>query len=140
MVSTCSKIFASVFAVAEEEILKEAGPSIFFQSHSLIVPSGSLEAEPSNEMLSVGKVITWSGPCYCDRRFVIFFAAFAGCFFFAGTFLQELKNKIPAIKASNKRVCFGFKKRFYGSIVFSLKKFNALLLQCRLPKHSLYHL
>ena len=43
-------------------ILKEAGPSIFFQSHSLIVPSGSLEAEPSNEILSVGKVITRSGP------------------------------------------------------------------------------
>jgi hypothetical protein len=42
--------------------LKEAGPEIFFQSHSLIVPSGSLDADPSNEMLSVGKVITWSGP------------------------------------------------------------------------------
>ena len=43
-------------------MLKEAGPEIFCQSHSLIVPSGSLEEEPSNEMLSVGKVITWSGP------------------------------------------------------------------------------
>jgi len=43
-------------------ILKEARPEIFVQSRSLIVPSGSLEAEPSNEMLSVGKVITWSGP------------------------------------------------------------------------------
>ena len=43
-------------------MLKEAGPEIFFQGQPLIVPSGSLEAELSNEMLSVGKVITWSGP------------------------------------------------------------------------------
>jgi hypothetical protein len=43
-------------------MLKEAGPEIFFQSHSLIVPSGSLEGEPSNEIVSVGKVISWSGP------------------------------------------------------------------------------
>jgi len=43
-------------------ILKEVGPEIFVQSRLLIIPSGSLEAEPSNEMLSVGKVITWSGP------------------------------------------------------------------------------
>jgi hypothetical protein len=40
--------------------IKEAGPKIFVQSHPLIFPSGSLEA--SSEMLSVGKVITWSGP------------------------------------------------------------------------------
>ncbi len=41
---------------------KEAGPEILVQSQLLIVPSGSLDADPSNEMLSVGKVITWSGP------------------------------------------------------------------------------
>ena len=58
---SAGKLF-NVFSVAALTILKEAGPSIFFQRHSLIVPSGSLEAEPSNEMLSVGKVITWSGP------------------------------------------------------------------------------
>ena len=57
------------------EITKEAGPEIFVQSHSLIVPSGSLEARPSREMLSVGKVITWSGPaiemvvCFFLRNF-----------------------------------------------------------------------
>ena len=43
-------------------ILKEAGPEIFVQSQTLIVPSGSLELLPSSETLSVGKVITWSGP------------------------------------------------------------------------------
>jgi hypothetical protein len=41
---------------------KRSRARYFVQSHPLIVPSGSLEAEPSNEMLSVGKVITWSGP------------------------------------------------------------------------------
>ena len=43
-------------------LLKEEGPEIFVQSHSLIVPSGSLELLPSSNTLSVGKVITWSGP------------------------------------------------------------------------------
>jgi hypothetical protein len=43
-------------------ILKEAGPEIFVQSQPLIIPSGSLELLPSSETLSVGKVITWSGP------------------------------------------------------------------------------
>jgi hypothetical protein len=48
-------------------ILNEAGPEIFAQSlpidiGTLIVPSGSLEAEPSSKILSVGKMITWSGP------------------------------------------------------------------------------
>jgi len=51
-----------VFDADELLIRKEAGPEIFVQSHSLIIPSGSLEAEPSKKMLSVGKVITWSGP------------------------------------------------------------------------------
>ena len=57
-----SRFFKAVLAEATFTVLKEAGPEIFVQSHSLIVPSGSLEAKPSNEMLSVGKVITWSGP------------------------------------------------------------------------------
>lgn len=43
-------------------ILKEAGPEIFVRSHSLIVPSGSLATDPSNEMLSAGKAIYWSAP------------------------------------------------------------------------------
>ena len=41
--------------------VKEAEPEIFVQSHSLIFPPGSLDAEPCNAMLSVGKVTTWSG-------------------------------------------------------------------------------
>ena len=104
-----TRFVAFVFEDDGERILKEAGPSIFFQSHSLIVPSGSLEAEPSNEMLSVGKVITWSGPAI----------AVGGLLFSLQPsqdvpLLQELNNNIPAIKASNRRVCFSFKKRFYG--------------------------
>ena len=53
-----TKFLAFVFEDDSEIILKEAGPEIFVQSYSLIVPSGSLDAEPSNEMLSVGKAIT----------------------------------------------------------------------------------
>jgi hypothetical protein len=76
--------------------LEDAGPEIFFQSHSLIVPSGSLEAEPSNEMLSVGKVITWSGPA----------TAIGGLLFSTHpsqdfSFLQE--RNIPAIEMNNAR-------------------------------------
>jgi len=43
-------------------MLKEAGPEILLQIQTPIIPSGSLEAVPSNKILSVGKVITWSGP------------------------------------------------------------------------------
>ena len=57
-----STLLYTVFGINVLTILKEAGPEIFIQSHSLIVPFVSLEAEPSNEILSVGKVITWSGP------------------------------------------------------------------------------
>ena len=108
-----TRFLAFVFEDDSEIISKEAGPSMFFQSHSLIVPSGSLEAEPSNEMLSVGKVITWSGPAI----------AVGGLLFSLQPsqdvpFSQELKNKIPAIKASNKEYASVSKKRFYGSIVF----------------------
>jgi len=80
------RFFTIVFAEARSIILKEAGPEIFVQSHSLIVPSGSLEAEPSNEILSVGKVITWSGP-----------AMAIGCLLFSlqpspdFSFLQEIQ-------------------------------------------------
>ncbi len=57
-----TKVFTKVFDESGLIILKEAGPAIFVQSHTLIVPSGSLELLPSSETLSVGKVITWSGP------------------------------------------------------------------------------
>jgi hypothetical protein len=33
-----------------------------YKEQLLIIPSGSLDVLPSNETLSVGKVITWSGP------------------------------------------------------------------------------
>jgi len=90
-----SRFFATV-SLAVALIVKEAGPEIFCQSHSLIVPSGSLEAEPSNEILSVGKVITWSGPAM----------AIGGLLFSLQpshdfSFLQEIK--IPAAKMNNAR-------------------------------------
>jgi hypothetical protein len=52
----------SIIRGSWKPILKEAGREILFQSHSLIVPSGSLEAEPSNKVLSIGKLLTWPGP------------------------------------------------------------------------------
>src|SRR5678815_4843241 len=42
----------------------EAGPEICVQSHTIILPSGSLDKLPSSKRLSVGKVITWSGPAF----------------------------------------------------------------------------
>jgi len=48
-------------------MLKKAGPEIFVQSLLLIIPSGSLEAIPSNETLAVGKVITWGMALHGDK-------------------------------------------------------------------------
>ena len=62
------RFLKTAFGVAELLKVKVTGPAIFVQSHSLIVPSGSLEAEPSSEILSVGKVITWSGPAMVIGR------------------------------------------------------------------------
>ena len=56
------RFFTIVFAAVLFTILQEAGPEIFVQSHSLIVPSGSLVALPSSNILSVGKVIALSEP------------------------------------------------------------------------------
>ena len=71
-----------VFLSDERSAIKKTGPEIFIQSHSLILPSGTLDDLPSNEMLSVGKVITWSGPataigglffqCILHMRFLLF--------------------------------------------------------------------
>ena len=56
-----------VLAYVVVRIEKEAGPVIYSQSHptaigSLIFPSESLNDDPSNEIQSAGRVVTWSGP------------------------------------------------------------------------------
>ncbi|HJS52900.1 MAG TPA: hypothetical protein VJ765_00110 [Chitinophagaceae bacterium] len=90
-------------------MLKETGPEIFFQSQPLIVPSGSLEAEPANEMLSVGKVITWPGPAI----------AIGGLLFSLQpsqdvSFLQERNIPVSNVDSINKG----------GSIFFINERFN----------------
>ena len=112
-----TRLFMNVVVLVVMVMLKEAGPEIFVQSHSLIVPSGSLVAEPSNKILSVGKVITWSGPAIAIGGLLYSLQPSQDF-----SLLQKLKNKIPAIKASNKRVCFGFKKKVLWFNSFSLKK------------------
>ena len=80
-------------------MLKEAGPEIFVQSHSLIVPSASLEFLPSSKTLSVGKIISWSGPE----------TAFGGLLFLVAqpshevSFLQERFVIIPKVKIKAKK-------------------------------------
>jgi hypothetical protein len=51
-----------------------------------MVPSGSLDAEPSNKMLSVGKVITWSGPAMAIGRLLYSLHPSQGI-----SFLQEIQ-------------------------------------------------
>ena len=51
---------------------KEAGPKIFVQSHALIFPSGALDDDPSNEVLSVGKVITCAGTAMAGGMLLLF--------------------------------------------------------------------
>ena len=89
-----NKIFYNRFAAVLLPILKEAGPSIFFKSQSLIVPSGSLEILPSSKTLSVGKVITWSGPATAIGGLL-----FSLHFSHEGSFLQE-KN-VPILTKDN---------------------------------------
>ena len=72
--------------IIEGEVTK-----VFVQSHSLIVPSGSLEAVPSNKILSVGKVITWSGPAIAIGGLLILVLQPSHDFYF----LQEKKIIIP---------------------------------------------
>ena len=96
MIVAVVRVFTAVVESFGLIITKEAGPEIFVQSHSLIVPSGSLEAEPSNEILAVGKAITWSGPAI----------AIGGLLFSLQpsqdfSFLQEII--IPAAKMNNAR-------------------------------------
>src|SRR6187399_1482069 len=84
-------------------ILKEAGPEIFVQSHSLIIPSGSLDVLPSSETLSVGKVITWSSPAIAMGGLLVSLQRSHDF-----SFLQEIKTTIHEriTKAVNFR--FGF--------------------------------
>jgi hypothetical protein len=95
---------------------KEAGPEIFFQSHSLIVPSGSLEAEPSNETLSVGKVKTWSGPAIAVGGLLLSLQPSHDV-----SFLQEIKIKLMMIKRDSSYI-----KSFFIFVSAMVKIFNAL--------------
>lgn len=74
----------------EFKIVKEAGPEISVQSHTLIVPSRSLELLPSSETLSVGKVITWSGPALAMGDLLPSLQPSQEI-----SFWQERKNNIP---------------------------------------------
>jgi hypothetical protein len=102
-------VFITVLFCVVFKILNEAGPEIFVQSHSLIVPSGSLDADPSNETLSVGKVITWSGPAMAvGGLFVVSVGELDVQFSHEYSFLQELNMKIPV-----KAIIVNVKKRFF---------------------------
>ena len=100
-----TRLLTFVFDMEEALILKDAGPEIFFQSHSLIVPSGSLDADPSNEMLSVGKVIPWSGPAMAMGGLLPFIHSSH-----AVSFLQETKIIVDThVNADKKRKLFFIK-------------------------------
>src|SRR5690242_15258724 len=71
----------------ELPITKAAGPDIFFQSQLDIAPSGSLELIPSSKTLSVGKLITWSGPAKAKGSLLVPKQLSHDC-----SFLQELHN------------------------------------------------
>ena len=100
-----ASFFTTVFAVVVLAIVKEAGPEIFVQSQTLIVPSGSLDDEPSNKMLSAGKVRSGSGPAM----------AIGGLLFSLQpsqeySLLQHIKTKAPARKnISAKKIIFFIK-------------------------------
>ena len=52
----------SVIAAVALTIVKEAGPVTFVHCHALIFPSGSLDLPPLSNTLSIGRVMTVSGP------------------------------------------------------------------------------
>ena len=81
-----------VFVVEVLVIEKEAGPVIFIQSHSRFIPSGSPELLPSSEILSLGKVITWSGPATAFGGLLSFLQ-----FLLENSFSQEV-NPIDILK------------------------------------------
>src|SRR5258705_12965456 len=104
-----ARFFTIVFAVDELVMIKEAGPEIFFQSHSLIFPSGSLDKLPSSETLSVGKVITWSGPAFAIGGLLVV-AAVDRSF----VFRQDINIIIPIINIKAAIFSIGFmNERFY---------------------------
>jgi len=78
-------------------MVKESGPSIFFQSHLSIVPSGSEEEEPSNKILSVGNEINWSGPAAATGGLFPFIHPSQEC-----SFLQE--KIIPPVMISSMKI------------------------------------
>src|SRR5947207_14763509 len=58
----CTNLLTTVLAESSRLMLKEAGPAIFVHCHLVILPSGSYEAVPLSNTLSIGKVTSWSGP------------------------------------------------------------------------------
>ena len=58
----CISMLTTVVAESGRLIRKEAGPAIFVQCQVVMLPSGSYEAVPFSNTLSVGKVISWSCP------------------------------------------------------------------------------
>lgn len=120
------KFNGSVFNIPASKLCRlflfpiEAGPSISFRSHpiaigSLIVPARSLDAEPSNQILSAGKVITWSGPAN----------AVGGLLFSLQpsddvSFLQEIKIKLMIKRDSS------YIKSSFIFVSVMVKIFNAL--------------
>ena len=78
-----------IFGLTDDgvSIIKKPGPEIFVQLHWIIDPSGSLEAEPSNAMLSI-KLITWSAPATAIGGFFPLIQFAHGL-----SFLQALKIK-----------------------------------------------
>ena len=61
-----------------------------------MLPSGSLELLPSSETLSVGKVITWSGPAFAIGGLFVRPNGLPPQFSQEYSFLQETKTTIPA--------------------------------------------
>ena len=80
-------------------IVKEAGPEIFVQSHSLIFPSVSLDVLPSNKTLSAGKVSAWSGPAITIGGLLPSLHPSHEY-----SFLQEIKIATPTFNDINKKM------------------------------------
>ena len=75
----------------------------FCPEPTLIVPSGSLEAEPPNEILSVGKAITWSGPAMAiGGLWASFLSSFA--------FMQEKNIRATEMDNEKRRNIFFVKE------------------------------
>ena len=66
-------------------------------------PSGSLEAEPSNEIISAGKLITWSGPAMATGGLL---ASYLSSF----AFLQEKNISTTQMDNAKRRNLFFVKE------------------------------